>query len=52
MIVESGQLDMEHGRCPAGKLEHSGMVIILVEGFGVGDDWAQELFWTADRKLR
>ena len=52
LIVKSGQLDMEHGRRPAGKLERSGRVIIELEGFKAGDEWAEEVHWTADRELR
>ena len=41
LIVESGQLEVEHGRCPAGKLERSGWEIIDLEGLGSGDEWAK-----------
>ena len=52
MIVESGQHDMEHGRCPAGTLERSRWEMFELEGLGAGNDWAEELYWTADRELR
>ena len=52
LIVESGQLDKEHGRCRAGKLERLVMVIIELEGLGVWDKWAEELHGTADPELR
>ena len=52
LIVERGKLDMEHGRCPAGKLERSGWEIIELEGLAAGDERAEELYWTAGRELR
>ena len=36
LIVESGKLDMEHGRCPGGKLEGTGWDIFELEGLGPG----------------
>ena len=52
LIVERGKLDMEHGRCPAGKLEGTGWDIIELEGLGAGDEWVEEVYWTADRELK
>ena len=52
LIVDCGRLDMEHGRCPAGKMEGTGWEIFELEGLGAGDERAEDMYWTADRELR